>query len=260
MQMQPSHLNLPADYLTLPGLGQPIEVHRLARWRLWIRAAVIALLLAGTVPMPFLARAGAMGDHGLWYAVAGMFLFFAVLFAVETYFRATKTVVLYENGLAHGSRNKVRGWRWDQIEALTFQITRQSVNFIPVGTSHKYTLDMTDGERLVLDDNVSGIKAVGEHVREKVTPLIYERYAQALNRGENVDFGPIRLNLAQGIWDRDRLYAWGDIDQVGAGKGYFIIEPKKGSSLRRTAVLIGDIPNFDVLMALIAEAMPPGPE
>jgi hypothetical protein len=258
--MEAPHLQLPAAYLMLPDLGPPIAVHRLARWRLWGRTCIIALLLVGAVPMPVLARIGALEEHGLWYGVLGLFVVVALVLAAETYFRATKTVVLYENGLAYGRRGDVQGWRWDEIEAITFEIVKHSVNFVPAGTSHKYTLDMKGGQRIVLGDHVSGIKAVGEHIRERVVPLIYQRCAEALKRGENVDFGQIRLSLTQGIQDQNRLYGWADIEQAGAGKGYFIVEPRKGSGLRRTAVPIGAIPNFDVLMTLVAEAMPPAPE
>ncbi len=229
-------------------------------WRLSLRIAFIALLLAGAVPMAFLARVGALEEHGLWYGAGGLFVFVALVLAADTYVRANRIVVLYENGLAYGRSGEVQGWRWEDIDAFTFEITRQYVNFIPTGTFYTYTLDMRDGDRIVLDGNVSGIKAVGKHVREKVTPLVYDRLAEAFSRGENVDFGPIRLNLTQGLQDRYRLFPWGEIEQVGVGKGYLIVEPRKGSGLRRTSLPMGAIPNVDVLLALVAEAMPPKPE
>jgi len=63
--MEAPHLQLSAAFLTLPNLGQPMEVHRLSRWRLSLRVAFIVLLVAGAVPMAFLARAGALEEHGL---------------------------------------------------------------------------------------------------------------------------------------------------------------------------------------------------
>lgn len=258
--MEAPHLQLPVVFLTLPNLGQPIGVHKLATWRLWSRVGIVVLLLAAAVPMASLARAGALEEHGLWYGAMGLFVFVALVLAVDTYTRANRIVVLYENGLAYGRGGKVQGWRWEDIEAFAFEITRQYVSFIPTGTFYTYTLDTRGGDRVVLDGNVSGIKAVGEHIREKAVPLIYDRCAEALDRGEDVDFGPIRLNLTQGIQDRDRLYPWGEIEQVGLGNGYFVVEPKKGSGLRGASLPIGAIPNVDVLLALIAEAMPPKPE
>lgn len=258
--MENPQLQLSPAFLALPNLGQPLEVRKIARWRLGARIAIIAVLLAAIPPAVVAARTAWLGEHGLWYAAAGMLFVFAALLAANAYSLATTTVVLYECGLAYGRRGDIRACRWEDIEAVTFEITRHSVNFVPTGTEYKYTLDLKSGERLKLtSDAVTRMGELGDTIREQVAPLIYERCAEAFRGGADIDFGPIRLNLHRGVQDRGEVYAWHDIEEIGLGGGQFIVRRKGTGRLKQTTIPLSAIPNVDVLMALIGETWQPPP-
>jgi hypothetical protein len=147
------------------------------------------------------------------------------------------------------------------VTAVAASRTRHSVNFIPVGSTYRYTIDLDTGERKVLTThNTAHVESVGEHVIQKVMPRIFEECAKAFDRGEEVEFGPVVIGRDLGIKCREKVFPWEEIGTIDVGEGQFICARAGGGWGSRVSIAIGDIPNFEALHGILTSLMAPEEE
>ena len=81
---------------------------------------------------------------------------------------------------------------------------------------------------------------------EKRTHHRMERAEADLIDGEDILFGPVAVNLRRGMCKDGKWYTW---DTVRVATDYLSIEPP-GLLSSEVKIMIGDVPNGDVLLAL----------
>lgn len=249
--MQP--FELPERFLAVTSLGPPVAVYRMAAWKKALMLAGAVIFAAAACSAPFLAAAGVGDMTREWYIGGAVVLLFAVGLAALVWMRGRNAFVMYEEGFAWKKGGAMLVHRWDQVAAITSAVTKMTVNFIPAGTSHKHTLDMKTGEKLVLTDNtVAQVGHVAAHIRENVVPLLFSEYAERYNRGENLEFGPIVIGQSlPGIQHKSDVIPWVEIEGTGVHEGSLMIRKAGRGVFRNTLVPVSTIPNFDVLMAVL---------
>lgn len=251
----------PEKFRLVTELGNPVAVNALRGWRLWVRVAVTLLLLAAAASTPFLAQANVADGGSNWYWVGGAALFFAVLLGILTWKRLRSTIVTFDDGIAWEEGDGVRTLRWDQVTAVAASRTRHSINFIPTGSTYRYTVDMDTGEPKVLTTyNTAHVESVGEHIIEKVMPRIFEECVEAFDRGEEVQFGPVVIGRDLGIKYKQKVFPWEEIGAIDVDAGTFICTRAGGGWGRGVAISIGDIPNFEALYGILTSLMAPEEE
>jgi hypothetical protein len=179
-------------------------------------------------------------------------------------------ILFYEQGIKDVQTNRNRSARYEELKIWQYsQKTR--VNGIPLGTHHSYLIQFPDGSTL------RTLKTeVGNRLQEQVCQYQTSQVITAYERGDNVDFGPIRISR-QGItsslsfWDRLRslglrglynftpasstvgrgpnceLIPWSNIKQIEVREGVLYVRKLRGWAV---TVTVPDIPNFFVLLNL----------
>jgi len=260
--MEKKAQTLPKQFGNISGMGAVVEVfHPKTAAAIRIILAVLFLLGGGGAlayalfilwqrwgryypPMILEAMApwliGALAAFGL-----------TVLLLWSLYARRKQAAVVYANGFACSDRKGVQSWRWDQVKDVTANVVRHYTNGIYTGTSHTYTLSRNNGEKLVIKDTIKNVEGFYTHLQNHTLQHRYQRCADAYNRGEMVQFGPVTISKQGGIQVGKKAYAWDDIEQVAINKGVLSVKKKDGRWFSGASASAGAIPNLHVLLSMI---------
>lgn len=162
-----------------------------------------------------------------------------------------KGIAVFANGFAYSDRKGVQTWRWDQLQDETANVTRHYTNGIYTGTTHVYTLVKLNGEKLVVNDSIKDVESFYTLLQNNTLQHRYQRKADAYNRGEPVNFGPVTISKKSGIQIGKKTYPWDEIEQVGINKGVLSVKKKNGGWFSGASATAGSIPNLHVLLSII---------
>lgn len=151
-------------------------------------------------------------------------------------------VYIYERGFIYTRGKAPQVFRWDQVEAIWFQITRHYRNGIYTGTTYMYRVRRNDGQEVVLNNRFTKIAQLGELVNERICQTKLPQVIAALNAGQTVTFGPLSLSQAGLQNAKGALLPWQEITGVDVQSGYIAIS-KAGKWLKWSNQPVANIPN-----------------
>jgi hypothetical protein len=160
------------------------------------------------------------------------------------------SAALYENGLAYNDRTGLRQIRWDQVDGVWQQVTKHYYNGIYTGTTHLYTLQTSDGQKMKFDDKFAKVEELGTGIQKYVSNALYPRYVQALNNGQKVTFGPLAIDR-EGIYNGNKSLKWAEIKAVKIQSGTISIK-KEGGWFNWASVSVPQVPNFWIFYELVS--------
>ncbi|CAN0275232.1 unnamed protein product, partial [Phaeothamnion confervicola] len=118
-----------------------------------------------------------------WMCGAG-----ALLFLYTLWDNRGARVALHEKGLATNLRGKKNRFLWADVLEMRAKITDKYVNGIKASTIRQYNITLTDGTQIAIPPGLQKVAEVGETIEAEVYPLVFRRIADALDRGEKVEF------------------------------------------------------------------------
>jgi len=149
--------------------------------------------------------------------------------------------------IVRGSR--VDAFRWDQIGAMWYAVTRYSSYGVYRRTIHKYTIRRKDGVKVMLDDRFADVETLGNTISRELTRCLLPQVINAYNAGSTITFGPFSVSL-QGVSNGRELLPWNQIKVLRLNRGFVMVR-KEGKWLTWSAVRVADVPNIFVFMALV---------
>ena len=168
-------------------------------------------------------------------------------------------VTLHSDGISYRSLFGEKEMRWDALERFYYGATKQSVNFIPVGTYYHFKFVDAEGKKLRLGNRVESPGKLGPKLVEQSYPALYKKVAEQYNNGQEVDFGAIRVHRDTGIKVKKLFGAkeipWDQVSSFAIQKGHFYIW-RKGEKRTRGPVL-RYVPNAFVLQGLMKSIFKP---
>jgi hypothetical protein len=254
-------VDLPAKYMPVTQWGAPIRVYQLPGWKLAIRVVAILVLLGGggAFAWMLLTQQRKPDDRTALGFGIGFTVIAAAAVAWGTLQRARTSAVAYENGFAFSDGGEVRAWGWDEVASVTMKVTVYRTHGVPVYTSHAYPLAMANGERLVLTGYLDGVSDLAARLREATFRVLFPRHAEAYNKGETLDFGPVRVGRDLGVEVRQKVYPWAEIEKAWVADGSLQLKQRGKSFLWSATVPASSIPNLDVLMGILGQVLPQAP-
>lgn len=186
-----------------------------------------------------------MGLLGLLFVVGGLYcLLYGVIYK-------NWRVYVYQHGFVHKKGNQAaQPFRWDQIEAVWYNVIRHYRNGIYTGTTHNYRVRRVDGYQIVLNDRFTKVGELGDLVNNQVTAAKLPQVIAAYNAGQTITFGPLSLST-RGIQNASgNLLPWAEIKDVSLQKGYVAVS-KAGKWLRWSSRPVREIPNVFLFIALV---------
>ncbi|MCC7362647.1 MAG: hypothetical protein IT317_24415 [Anaerolineales bacterium] len=180
----------------------------------------------------------------------GLFVFGLVALA-STWFAWTTTAALYEHGVAVRATHGVQQAAWADVSAVYVRVVRQPGTLGIYQTTHLYTLEKRNGEKLRLDDALTDeVGKLGSAVQIAVARAQFPRYWDAYMAGQRVTFGPLALDKHK-FYVNDQELPWSQIRSVRIEQGSVWIEKTDQGWIRWTAVSVPDVPNLLVFHNLV---------
>jgi hypothetical protein len=160
-------------------------------------------------------------------------------------------VYVFEQGFLFKKGNETpQPFRWDQIEAVWYQVTRHYRNGIYTGTTHRYRVRRKDGYQIVLNDRFTNVGQLGDTISNQVTKILLPQVIAAYNAGQTITFGPLSVNR-QGLLNvLGNLLPWSEITGIEIQRGYVAVS-RAGKWLKWSNQPVANIPNVFVFIALV---------
>jgi len=241
-------------------LGSQVSEHPikpLNRWGGMVLGVVltgigVAALLFGATSALSEFASGA-GSALLAACIPGMVGLAALGLGGWTLFAAWKNwgqaAALFERGFAFARGDEVRSIPWTDVTAVWQSIVKHYTNGIYTGTSHRYTVQLADDTRYVLDDKFKDVEALGSAIQKNVTQALYPKYVAALKAGSRLEFGPLAMDYNK-LYAGKKELAWDEIKSIRVRGGAVSVKKDKGwFQWARTSV--PQIPNFYIFYALL---------
>jgi hypothetical protein len=216
-----------------------------------LRRAVVALFVLLAVGAFWLGWVAAQ-SAGRTEAVACFGV--GMVFSALGIWVARRRVVLYPEGLSYSSLLGEKTLRWDNIVRFYWQGSRQSVNFIPVGTYYWLRLVDSQGQKVRFGSGLARTGSLATKLIELTRGPLLKRIASEFDGGIDVDFGPIRINRQTGITKKSALgrtksIPWSEVRAYRIQDGHLYIW--RIGKKRTTGYRISSVPNAFALLALL---------
>lgn len=156
-------------------------------------------------------------------------------------------VRVYERGFTFTRGGRTQEFAWDEIEVFseTEQVYRAAG--LESGVSYQYFIRRSDGRTLRMDNEVRGVRALGERLRAETCSRLLSPAAGLVAGGEAANFGPLAVTR-EGVVRGERKLAWADVGRVDVSEGKLVVVDRAGRQWSED--LYGLVPNAHVLLVL----------
>ena len=163
-------------------------------------------------------------------------------------------IKIYNDGISSKTILGKQEIRWEDVSRLTYSATKQSVNFIPVGTYYDMKLENMQGQKIHIGNRVNGMQSLSTHIINYTQAPLYNKIVNQFNSGSDLDFGAIKLNRnngfkAKGLF-RTITVPLNQVIGYRIEKGQFHIF-KQGKKYAAISAPISKAPNAFALLALL---------
>lgn len=218
----------------------------------WLVAFGGVMLLA---PLLTFFAASVWVDARQWDAplMAGI----AVLLAAAAFalWRHRVAYIVTAQGLARAGRSGSQTLlNWDDVDALSVAHRNFRGSVAVTYTLHAGDRKVKVGNGL-LAGGVDKHEALGQALREQVSPRVWPGLLQRLGEGRRVAFGALgasREGLIKGRLEGGEVLPWSDIESTTLANGKLRIK-RKGKLLAWENVALGKLRNPDILLSLIQQ-------
>jgi hypothetical protein len=124
--------------------GPPVAIHGPRK----IDVFGFALLAAGAFWLAWLALRQEGQDKAAGPYEAAVCVAIGISLAAISLWNSRLRVILYPEGLSYLSLFGEKSIRWDDLVRFYYQVTKRSVNFIPVGTHYWFRLIDSQGQKI----------------------------------------------------------------------------------------------------------------
>jgi hypothetical protein len=186
------------------------------------------------------------------------------LLAFNLYWLTTVEVVIYDGGISSRTVLGTAEMRWDEVARFYYSATKQSVNFIPVGTYYDLRLESEAGKKIKFGNRAERMQALADQLVRYTLPPIYKRVAELYNSGAEVDFGAIKVSKAgfkaRGIFGLRNLHlAMEEVADYRIDAGVFYVY-RTGKRMPYLHAQLNTVPNAFALLALLDSLFQRSPE
>jgi hypothetical protein len=160
-----------------------------------------------------------------------------------------KVLVIYQDGFAFDAGRKgIATWRWDEIASIVTNSTMNGGARSAVWTSYNFTLLKTNGEQIVLDNNLPNVQGAVQTIKQGMVAVLKPRLADAYALGQTITFGAVSVQKQNGLQLDGKWLAWDAIMDVKVERGRLMLTMRDGQQHQARA---SAIPNIELMAGLI---------
>lgn len=245
-----------------PKAAAPIRTHRV---RTWLRVVQWAGVLLGGAGAAAALSVGlwrwvlAYSNYGPavvwrwslpWFAAAVGLLPLFLLGLVSLWRTRSTRVLVYPSGLVYQRGKRALNIPWQEIGAVRTEGPWFGLRAVGVTRPLSLVIELVDAQTVKFTQELSDFKALVETVKQRVYPPMLRTLTERFNQGEEISFGPLRLDL-EGIRHGQRTIPWDQFDRAMLKGGQLTLIPSQSSNLKRIGVSAAKIPNIDLCVQMI---------
>lgn len=236
---------------TLPpetfGLGDPVSTHAGGHG---LRTGLIVLGIGLVLSCGALLMYFTIGVPQIIAIGAPIAALVGVVMAVQGFFQRGQKAVVFADGVAEIKGGKTNIMRWDDISSVWQSITvTKMYGVVETGRRYIYTVQASDGRRMVFGNTYKNVEALGKAIQQAVTSRLMPRYFDAFNGGGTVKFGSLTLSKA-GLSNGRETIPWNEVEQVTLNRGTITVR-KAGKWLGWTSQTAAQTPNLFIFLTMI---------
>jgi hypothetical protein len=169
-------------------------------------------------------------------------------------------VTLHSNGITYHSLFGEKEMRWDMAERFVYKAIKQTSHGVPIGTSYLFRLVDSDGNKIRFGNRIERTDKLAAKLVDLTTPELYRKAAKLYNRGDELDFGPIKMSRPRGLKIKELFHykeiPWERVSSYALQKGKVYIG--EAGKKRPSSWKVDCIPNVFVLLDLLKYTFPAG--
>ena len=141
---------------------------------------------------------------------------------------------------------------WDRIQQIQTSSVRYGFPGFSWGSRSTLMLSLTDEYKIRISDAITDLPDLIKTVKSNVYPRLLSSCRQELNKGQAIDFGPIRLT-PHGVEKEPVLLKWDQIQELSIERGVLSIAGGEASRDAQIRVPTHRIPNIDLCVSCIRQ-------
>lgn len=230
-------------------LGTPLSEHKV---RLTIRF-FLAVVLIGLGTLATLAALLSLTQEtslALCVGVPGMAaLAGGLLIGYRAFVERDSRISVFQKGMVSTKAGTDKVIRWDDIDAVWQAITHHKRYGMTVRTTHLYTIQLSDGEKIKFNDTVKNVEQLGSTIQQEVVKRLLPKAAETLKSGGTVNFGKLSVS-PQGLSNSRETIPWDQVQKVNINRGIITVR-KEGKLFNWSNVSVAQTPNVFVFLSLV---------
>lgn len=245
--------DLPADAL---GMGNPVAEYQLGNKRAWYTGIFFGVVGLGLFAIAaFVSVVGESNPRGALFlgacfGIPGLLCLCGAAWQLYSAFKNQKRrVVVFETGLARVGASKNAVIRWDDINTVFQALTDLRRNGTRVSTIHTYTICLKDNSKVLFDDTVQNVEALGNTIQKEVSNRLLPRYMETYTSGRTVTFGRLTISQA-GINNSRETMPWDQVEAVNIDRGQISVR-KQGKWFNWAGQTAAQTPNLLIFLTMI---------
>jgi hypothetical protein len=212
-------------------------------------------LMAGAVIVPVHPRANPLVLLGLSLTMGAILLLGSAYLLFHSIGHFGLRVSLHPGGLVvlRGDRTSILPW--DEIEAVWHKEKGVNSGFgdylgsVLDGSQSVYTIQGTDGERIVLNSLLRGQEILGGAIRRETTRRFLPQAIRTYEVEGQVEFGKLAISR-EGLSKGGKMLPWSEVGCVVLQNGFVLVRRRSGRPAW-IGVRMGKVPNLYVYLALV---------
>lgn len=225
-------------------LGTARSEYRVNWGRFFLTSGLFVLCFIIFVTLSFLA-----GSYII--SILSMFLLLsAAYYLIKLILHHNLRVVVFPGGLAYMRLNRTKILRWEDASILWEQIKEHHLNFIPLYSDFRYTIETRQGEKLILDHTIKGIEDLGLTLKKRIGEILIPRTVESLKAGQTVQFGDLSLNN-KGLTFKDQSLSWNELKDIQVVEGQIQIHSTRKRWFPWASLKYAVIPNAFIFIHLM---------
>jgi hypothetical protein len=225
-------------------LGATIETFKGNRIIIIVMSLITLFIISVSITEEH--QAGHSEYLALALIIISLFLLIYWLLSVE--------ITIYTDGISSKTVLGKKEMRWENVIHFTYSATKQSVNFIPVGTYYSMKLEDAQGQKINIGNRASGKEKLSKQIINCTLLPLLSRAVEQYKSGAEVDFGLIKLNRARGFKSKGLFKSievpLNQLIDYRIEKGQFYVF-RQGKKFAAISAPISKVPNAFALIALL---------
>ncbi|MDF1500485.1 MAG: hypothetical protein P1P76_08450 [Anaerolineales bacterium] len=161
-----------------------------------------------------------------------------------------RAVYSSEEGLWFVNGRNQRLIPWTDLASIQISAAAYTWSRSDNDTQMRISINTLGGETVRIPSSLTKLDELHQIIKQRIYPMTMNRYREMMNKGQPLDFGPIKLTRS-GVTYRKRVEPWQNFREVSLERGRLKIEFQRPKGSQRISIAARHVPNVDLCVQLL---------